>query len=364
MLFKLKTYFLDPKSTFFDFNVPINYQLNEKEEMAVNDLNAANIENLSNILNNNLQYTESVYKLRNYYENLTENFGTNVVGSCGYVAITSILTYFDTYWDDNIIPEQYDVDVNSTSITNVLNETSPGCIYDNTLLHTSESVYRAECLRTSDYNLHSLLISQNSSLSVSVLGTEAVLKKFFPSSYDNAFIYLPYQFDNNMTTEQKNFLAYTYVSSAIDRGLPVILNIQDATHSKRHAVVAYSYNASNIICHFGWKGSPTDLGFDYGDYVEIYALMILVPRMLHYHSNNYVIEHEDGFKYFYCPCPETLGHTHDFSTYEEIDESGHLAICSTCNEENIEPHMLTGETYKTCVKCGWTNYFDDFIPIM
>lgn len=323
------------------------------------------IQNLPLILNEHLQYSVSSVKLRRYFENLTENYGANITETCGYVALGSMLTYFDTYWDDRIIPEKYEVNPSMSCISDVLEVTSPGSFYDDTLLNSSELLYKAECLRTSDVNLHSLLVSQNSSLSISAYDTEEVFKNFLASSYDNAFVYISYEFDSDLSTSQKNQLAMYYSSLAIDRGIPVKLSLYNPSRDRRHSVVAHSYSANTLYCHFGWNSSLTSVPFNYdGYYSEIYALTLVVPRMPHYHSNNYVIEHEDGFKYFYCPCPETLGHTHNFSTYEEIDESGHLAICSICNEENMEPHMLTGETYKTCVKCGWTNYFDEFIPIM
>lgn len=43
-----------------------------------------------------------------YFDNLTYNFGANYKGSCGYVAIGMLLSYYDTYLDDSIITEAYD----------------------------------------------------------------------------------------------------------------------------------------------------------------------------------------------------------------------------------------------------------------
>ena len=44
-----------------------------------------------------------------YFEGLQENYPLNLLGSCTYVALTMLLTYYDTYLNDNIIPEVYDV---------------------------------------------------------------------------------------------------------------------------------------------------------------------------------------------------------------------------------------------------------------
>ena len=43
-----------------------------------------------------------------YFKNLRVNFGDNLRGSCGYVALAMILSYFDTVLNDKIIPENYD----------------------------------------------------------------------------------------------------------------------------------------------------------------------------------------------------------------------------------------------------------------
>lgn len=47
--------------------------------------------------------------LYNYYYNLRENIGNNSVGgACGYVAIGMLLSFYDTYHNDDFIPETYD----------------------------------------------------------------------------------------------------------------------------------------------------------------------------------------------------------------------------------------------------------------
>ena len=44
--------------------------------------------------------------LVSYFDNLTYNYGVNYKGSCGYVAIAMLLSYYDTALCDAIIPEQ------------------------------------------------------------------------------------------------------------------------------------------------------------------------------------------------------------------------------------------------------------------
>lgn len=63
-----------------------------------------------------------------YFKALKNNFGYNTHGSCGYVAAAMMLSYYDTYLDDNIIPEQYDKEgfINSNFDVSNINNESPG----------------------------------------------------------------------------------------------------------------------------------------------------------------------------------------------------------------------------------------------
>lgn len=44
--------------------------------------------------------------LRNYFKGLTENFGYNHKGSCSYIAVEMVLSYFDSYLYDDIIAQK------------------------------------------------------------------------------------------------------------------------------------------------------------------------------------------------------------------------------------------------------------------
>lgn len=76
--------------------------------------------------------------LYNYYYHLSDNKLTNNLGICGYTAISMFLSYYDTYWDDNFIPENYDSDpskVLSTNLYSHSNYNSPGI--NNTLAEST-----------------------------------------------------------------------------------------------------------------------------------------------------------------------------------------------------------------------------------
>ena len=50
-----------------------------------------------------------------YFSNLIGNIGNNEKGSCSQVATAMLLSYYDTYWDDAVIPEFYDEAVSMSS---------------------------------------------------------------------------------------------------------------------------------------------------------------------------------------------------------------------------------------------------------
>ena len=67
---------------------------------------------LSRALDDETTYSSGITSYDNfmtaYYDNLTYNYGINYKNSCGYIALGMLLSYYDTYLYDGIIPEQFD----------------------------------------------------------------------------------------------------------------------------------------------------------------------------------------------------------------------------------------------------------------
>lgn len=79
-----------------------------------------------------------------YFNNLTENFGNNIKGSCTYIAFAMLLSYYDTYWDDTIIPENYDMITMLSTNGLELNVESPG-------IYTESSSIAWSSMSTANY---------------------------------------------------------------------------------------------------------------------------------------------------------------------------------------------------------------------
>ncbi len=108
-----------------------------------------------------------------YFDNLTYNIGVNYKGSCGYVAIAMLLSYYDTYWNDNIIPEQYDIASIGTSSDTISRRNSPGVLRDTVInINDTDDDYLTKMSATdyfsymnsmSNTSLHAKLITIGSS---------------------------------------------------------------------------------------------------------------------------------------------------------------------------------------------------------
>ena len=98
-------------------------------------------------LNNNFS-TKQFYNLNNYYKN-------NSKGSCGYVALSMILSFYDTYWDDRVIPENYDQNANFQTGTSF---ESPGIRIESTDFTNTAIEYYDKVQNDSNLYFHSYLI--------------------------------------------------------------------------------------------------------------------------------------------------------------------------------------------------------------
>lgn len=63
-----------------------------------------------------------------YFSHLYTHFPVNKKGSCGFVALSQVLSYFDTFYNDSIIPEQYES--KSSIDSNNFGTFSPGTLQD------------------------------------------------------------------------------------------------------------------------------------------------------------------------------------------------------------------------------------------
>lgn len=87
-----------------------------------------------------------------YFNRLSNNYGKNTHGSCGYVSAAMLLSYYDVYLDDDIIDEKYDKSEVLTSFDLSKNLYSPGIKgEDNSLCSSGSGITDLRDLNVKDY---------------------------------------------------------------------------------------------------------------------------------------------------------------------------------------------------------------------
>lgn len=288
------------------FNVHFKQQ-NTNRNDCPRDLGTKGSADYVEITTNNLTQTTS-FNLTNYFTNLIDYSAYNSVGSCAYVSLCGLLSYYDTFHNDAIIPEAYDRCNTSATTETEAKLISPGVArvpYD----ATQYGSYYNFCHQTMSDNLQSKLTVLQNQLSgtdndgVSINNQNIQTPNFSGQiqgdSYQNLLNEFYANSDFNIqvsrirdgyTQEQKLF----YLKAILYSGYPAIVEIKRFVNNIEvayHSVIAYEIDAEeNVYANYGWGAYGnhfTILGGPEGyNYIEaIYTFsMFEVP---HSHSNNY-----------------------------------------------------------------------------
>lgn len=202
-----------------------------------------------------------------YYDNSIYNYGYNSNDSCGYIALSMLLSYYDNYISDDIIDEKYDASTNNTTNDFIKYRMSPGTLCETGYEHNNYNTYYDYVLATKDYNFHTYLISLGIDVGVNNKNGEdyatsmndriKVLKKYLDSKN------IDYNIDSKQYKTSNNIKEY--VIENIKKGYPVLVGVKNDYYA--HAVIAYEYDETNdkIYCHMGdalhTRNTIDDAGF-------------------------------------------------------------------------------------------------------
>ena len=290
----------NPRDTHFD-----NCFLEEKQNNG--------LENTMDLADDPTFFTNTHFSMTKYFGHLSDYSPKNNCGSCGFVSLIQVMSYYDTFYNDYIIDEFFDR--YSTNI-NTLPQAylkSPGVERneftptdrDDEILTTQEYylfchnnfINDFQCYLTCINNSIHLTDNQNSfSSSIGCWDYQTLLTSYFSSS------------TSCVVSTSTNLSQAEYISSIksfIDVGKPVIVHIKgydfEENKMRRHSVVAYKYDDNNIYANFGWESNSTSyplINCSQHLYTEIYYMAVLdFSNMGHYHSNNYLINGTG-----YCGC--------------------------------------------------------------
>ncbi len=310
---------------------------------------------------NNIEHKNSYSNYMDaYFDNLTLNLGGNTKGSCGYVALGMILSYYDNYLNDDIIEESYDIK-SSSETNNFINERNSPGVFNYQYFNQDKGYgnYYKYILSSKEYDFESKLISMGISkgyheVNASDFGTNIEQRETITKTYLNERGF-NYTIEKCYRDELSTKNVRDFAIENVKKGYPVLLAIEK--NGGGHAVVAYDYDSSNdkLYCHFGWMYywthiNPEDEGYSYRN------AMVLKINGSHSHSNNYVYNNKS-----YCYCSHEIityePKTHPFSKFTIIDSSNHLSVCS-CGLTQIDRHnfvtqKIGSKTYSICKNCKY-----------
>ena len=283
------------------------------------------------------------YFSQSYFRHLTNNFGRNYHGSCAFVAMAMLLSYYDTYHDDDIVLSLHDVESENASSSNINNmvirNNSPGT-KDDIVYNPEGYVTQDESsndqeewvkkLNSQEYyellqsiqfeSLHAFLLilademnriclsgrtgAPNCGITISkaidILNEYLQEVAFFSSDdYELKREYNLIDWESDSDYMKEKIITY------LKRGIPVYVSMAKASGNSEddgvggHAMIAYDYeeigDETIIYCHSGWHNNskvhinPEDEGYIY--YKGYFAIEWNTP---HNCSNNYVVKTQDA----------------------------------------------------------------------
>ena len=349
-------------------------------------------------------YSSNIYQYDNfmesYFDNLTTNHGDNTIGSCGYVAIDMLLCYYDTYLNDNIVPEQYDVPSESSCYNMICRRNSPGSMFDMPKGYSESNYIDAdgnvdELQRNIDYynyiekmegvSLHAKLLSLGNSLfgikllnltpGLNHMGIKQIIHKYMADvlGFSNGDEYeirdINHSLNANKSDEVRDF-----VIDEVQLGNPVLVGLDDG-EGGGHWVIAYDYDeiTDKIYCNFGWGGDAThitpencveelkqDPEKDNNYYIYESALTIEF-HLPHVHSDNYAVTKiVDGgvVTNYYCYDSEEIEVYQNLPTVISYPSTHKFEF--ECGDSEYFVHSFNHLNYddeqhtSTCLVCGYS----------
>ena len=326
------------------------------------------IQNSSIFVNNyTLPATYNKVYTHNYFKNLHTNIPNNQYGSCGYVALGMYLSFWDSYWNDNIISEQYDEELIIYHQYDNLYTSSPGVKFDE--YEDSSIGLSQEHINFNYLNWHlqegisnyfqSYLFSLGvKSYSDSNLGTESLISykendetcEGFGVGYStevkliNRFIYennLSDKFSlvsyHNSEITKYNYEHRTYeyfealytvenpIRNFVNQGIPVMVGGSINNWNGGHLIIVYDVDDDeNLIGNFGWGYGSTAMTLESQQFVPT-DYYVLVPNEYAFDANNNNYHNVTNSTYY--SAHDLNSHVHNYF-YEYYDYIYHLKKCS------------------------------------
>ena len=250
-----------------------------------------------------------------YFNNLRSNFGNNLFGSCTYVSIGMLLSFYDSYWNDSFVPEQYDVkasfyttlqsgadfelppvDVDSPGIA-----FEPGALFSN----LTEQEYLETIDSYSNTYFHLKLLKMGEDLFGLSHDTLENTNYIFGMSYSEMLYFLEYylytyrgfseSFVSISSQNGTQAAIKQFIINKINDGIPVIVRAKNNALDVGHSFVAYDYDpyCDEIYVHTGWRdeysnSSLTHISLNALGFTELWDATTILPLTNFSYPMNYI----------------------------------------------------------------------------
>lgn len=334
-----------------------------------------------------------------YFSALNTNFGKNARNSCGYLAVSMLLSYYDHYWNDDIIPNSHNKSGSFSLASNTVSVlSSPGVYKDpwslNTYFYDSlittqgpERYLHLELLRLGRDELEftptqiptdpnaddddDLRWVTNDEMLVSLLN-------YYFQEYlslrgsDGTTNYVTVHSDTYENYPSSAFsdpdgIVRRKMIEKIKAGIPVIYNASTTT-GIGHSFIAYDYDVENdaVYLHCGLDDSndifnnfyisDKDPNFTYTENISCVWVEIDETKLSHEHSLFYE-NTADGSDHCMCEFHDHIAHNHTGEYINTGSTTTHNRNCNWCGVV-AENHFVsdygryTEQQHKTFCECG------------
>lgn len=275
-----------------------------------------------------------------YYENLRYAMGVNVEGTCSFVAAGMVMSYYDSVYNDNIVPEAYDVDgklrESETSNASPIKPFETWGSIIPTAFNQSPGVSNDFEWETIEY------MDTGNSMNIGETGR---LISHYLNEAGVSYTKKEWNIWEGISKTRDE-----WVRDGIDSGNPVYIHFSGLDESLddrelNHAVVGYEYDDTGIFVNFGWRGVYTHTN------INNYTLQNVLYFLIHETETtiyNYEWTSTNGADGTMSISGDKICN-HNIET-KSVDDTYHVTRCFFCGAQNI----YTGHTYVNgvCTVCG------------
>lgn len=361
--------------------------------------------NTSGSLLNGFSITESASIEEAYYfEKLKNNFGDNSEGTCGYVAIATLLTYYNTFYNSDFI------DFNKSE-------------YNFLKTSSYHSLFVGDFIESPGYDdsFHQFFINEigknKLNFDQSLLGLNPMTTSRQKSVLEAYLEYYTSLSNDCIVSKGSTFNILNEIKSEVDNNRPVLITLSNweayydldktsttsntETSSKKekhelnyerpHVMIVYGYSITDsgemlLDCHTGWKNNyhiakikPLNINsvntlkfeytssthkcsnnaYQYNHHVDCIGFPICICKD---YFSDYCVLNKTGCTRFYYECPSCNRELDGFEAFNHdcewtITSTSHSGNCSKCSLYISDTHTFLYDRKKevnVCIYCQYT----------